>query len=95
MDKFGWTSIYRFSTSIGLIGIIVISTLIPETEKHEKVPYDFAGAIALFIGIGCVLGLPMVQQMKPGVEADPSLLAELGARGINLNDFLQATLSKC
>lgn len=60
VDKFGWSSIYWFSASIGLIGIIIISTLIPETEKHEKVPYDFAGAIALFIGIGCVLVLPNI-----------------------------------
>lgn len=57
VDSYGWPSIYWFSMGIAVIGFFVVFLVVPETESRAKVPYDFAGAVALFIGVGCILSI--------------------------------------
>ncbi|MCL1846592.1 MAG: MFS transporter [Coriobacteriia bacterium] len=60
VDTFGWPSIYWCSMLIAVAGFLIVFFIIPETERSEGVSYDFAGAMAMFIGIGCILILPNV-----------------------------------
>jgi MFS family permease len=45
---FGWPSIFLVNLPIGIIGLIVVHMIVPETESVKEVKFDTPGAILFF-----------------------------------------------
>lgn len=54
----GWQSIFFINIPIGILGIIMVITKIPEDEKKNSVPFDKTGSLLIFAALMFIL-LPL------------------------------------
>jgi EmrB/QacA subfamily drug resistance transporter len=54
-DNFGWRSAFLINVAIGIIFVIVGSSVIPASRKTVGRNFDFWGALLFVLGMGCIL----------------------------------------
>jgi len=52
---FGWQSIFLINIPIGIAAFIWSYKVIPYTKIKESVPFDYAGALLLFLALVCII----------------------------------------
>lgn len=55
---FGWQSIFFINIPIGIIGVFIAQKTIPQNQERIMQPFDFIGAVIVFITLICIL-LPL------------------------------------
>lgn len=59
IDRFGWPSVYWISGALALVGLLPVRLLVPEIKPaSQPAPFDFIGALLLFLTIAALLSLP-------------------------------------
>jgi MFS family permease len=58
--RFGWTSIYWVSGTLGLVGLLLVACFVPPSPPTQLVrsTFDLRGAVLLFLSIGGLLSTP-------------------------------------
>ncbi|NLI91286.1 MAG: MFS transporter [Peptococcaceae bacterium] len=56
VNSFGWQYIYYINCTFAIIGFIIISLTVPETESLGKKPFDYLGSLLLLLTVGTLLG---------------------------------------
>ncbi len=54
-ELFGWESIFLVNLPVGLVGFLIVSAVIPSTERVVEVKFDVVGAILFFIALFCLV----------------------------------------
>lgn len=58
IELYNWRAIYWFSMILGVIGIVVVASFVPESKrKLAEESFDYAGSALLFLTIGSLLTL--------------------------------------
>jgi EmrB/QacA subfamily drug resistance transporter len=72
---FGWQSVFFINIPIGFIGVFLAQKTIPRNQERVMQPFDFLGAVIVFITLICIL-LPLSLMEKYG-WGNPVLLTLL------------------
>ncbi len=74
---FGWQSIFFINIPIGIIGFFWAMAILPFTRGDESLPFDFMGAIFLFLGlVGIIFPLSLIETLGwKNITTISSLLA--------------------
>lgn len=83
ITKFGWQSIYYINGSFAIIGMIIISMTVPETQRMAKKVFDYLGAILLLLTVGTLLSVTTLMSNK-----GPSSPITLGVLALGIIFFL-------
>lgn len=51
----GWRLIFFINAPVGLLALWAIRTYLPETRREASVKFDYAGAVLLMLGLGCLV----------------------------------------
>ncbi|MEH7178574.1 MFS transporter [Neobacillus vireti] len=60
VGNLGWHSVYYFTGTISIIGLILVWATLPETESKERTPFDFIGSLLLLTSIGSLLSVTLL-----------------------------------
>jgi EmrB/QacA subfamily drug resistance transporter len=89
---FGWQSIFLINIPIGIFAFIWAIRVLPAKEQGEKYPFDFTGAIILFISlIGIIFPLSFIDKL--GMK-NPIIIGSFAAGIILLIFFVFIELRK-
>lgn len=60
IETWGWRSVYAVSASFSAIGLILISLIVPKSEKGRKSELDYKGSTIFLLTISVLVGLPLI-----------------------------------
>lgn len=76
VTRFGWQSIYLINGTLAILGMILVTSTVPETPRNQKKPFDYIGAILLLLTIGTLLSVTtLISNLGAGSPTTLSVLA--------------------
>jgi len=74
---FGWQSIFYINVPVGIAALIWSIKILPVTKGQKKMPFDFAGAVTLFISLLAII-IPLSLADKFG-WTNPFIISSIAA----------------
>ena len=74
---FGWQSIFYINVPVGIAALIWSIKILPLTKGQKKMPFDFAGAVTLFVSLLAII-IPLSLADKFG-WTNPFIISSIAA----------------
>jgi len=60
IENWGWRSVYAVSAGLSLIGLVLISIIVPKSKKGKRSQLDYKGVTVFMTAISLLVGLPLI-----------------------------------